>query len=274
MAKTIAVANEKGGVGKSVTSFNLGYALAGQGKKVLLVDLDGQANLTMLAGVDFPSKLPNTVCELLTAIPDEDAEVLDHITEYIMRVRDFATAAGRLDLIPSKEKLADTATALVSVTGREHVLAELLAMAGQQYDYVLIDCKPSIDVLTINALAAANGIIIPTNATALSLKGVEAISKHIAKVRKRINPRLAVEGILITMLDHRTRNAREALEALEAMGSGVNIFKSRIPYSIKMNEAVSTSKSIFEHAPHSAVAAAYADLCGEFLQNEAGRDAK
>lgn len=267
MAKTIAIANEKGGVGKTSTTFNLGYALAEQGKRVLLVDLDGQANLTMLAGVDFPSWQKATICELLAAMVDEDAEVLEHVQDFILRV-------GKLGVIPSKEKLADVANALVGVTGREYILGELLAIVKRGYDYILIDCKPSVDVLTVNALAAADSIIIPTNADALSLKGVETLAEHIAKVRKRINPQLAVDGVLVTMLDERTRNAREALSILDNIGRSVNIYKARIPFSVKMRESVMKSKSIFEHAPRSAVAAAYMTLCEEFLQNESANAGK
>ena len=261
MAKIIAIANEKGGVGKTSTTFNLGHALAEHGKRTLLVDLDGQANLTMLAGVSFPSKLTHTVCELLAAVVDEDAEVLENSQDYIM-------SAGKLGVIPSKEKLSDVANTLVGVTGREQILGELLAIAGQGYDYILIDCKPSVDVLTVNALAAADSIIIPTNADALSLKGVETLSEHVARVKKRINSRLAVEGILITMLDERTKNAREMLGILENIGRGVNVYKTRIPFSVKMRESVMASKTIFEHAPKSAVAGAYMSLCKEFLKNE------
>jgi chromosome partitioning protein len=263
MAKIIAIANEKGGVGKTSATLNLGYALAEHGKRVLLVDLDGQANLTMLAGVNFPSRQTATVCELLIAAANEDAEVLERVQDYIIRV-------GKLSVITSKEKLADVANSLVGVTGREQILGELLAVAGHGYDYILIDCKPSVDVLTVNALTAADSIIIPTNADALSLKGVEALADHIAKVRKRINPRIRVEGILVTMLDGRTRNAREMLGILEEIGRGVNIYKTRIPFSVKMREAAMVSKSIFEHAPRSTAAEAYKALCDEFLINEAG----
>jgi chromosome partitioning protein len=260
MSKIIAIANEKGGTGKTTSSVNLGAGLQRQGKRVLLCDNDPQGNLTMSLGFE-PEQLTKTLSDLmLEKIKDDNCTF--NKSEYILEKEG-------LHILPSDIRLSAVDNSLVNALSREYILRDILNEYRSDFDYILIDCLPSLGMLTINALAAADSLIIPVQAQFLSLKGLELLLNTVSRVRRQINRSLSIDGILLTMYNSRTNLSREVKKAVEdSYGSSIRIFSSVISYSVKAAEPTVYGESIFTHDPNGAIAGAYLDVVKEMLCNE------
>ena len=256
-ATIIAVTNQKGGVGKSTTCENLGIGLAMEGKKVLLVDTDPQGSLTISMGWQQPDELPTTLSTLMQkAMNDQPIQPGEGILHH----------AEGVDLIPANIELAGLEVALVNSMNREKMLKQVLESAKREYDYILLDCMPSLGMLTINALAAADTTLIPVQAQYLSAKGLEQLLQTVGKVRRQINPKLKIEGILLTMTDSRTNYGKQIDTLIrQAYGSKIKVFDQTIPRSVRAAETSAAGKSIFQHDPKGKVAEAYQSLAREVL---------
>nr|WP_307990080.1 ParA family protein [uncultured Niameybacter sp.] len=257
MAKVLAVVNQKGGVGKSVTTRNLGEALGLQGKKVLLLDFDPQGSLSIASGLDAEN-LDFTICNLLEQAM-EDMPLI-HLEDSIYRL-------GNVDIIPANIELASLEATLVNAMSREQMLKSVIDEVEGDYDYVLIDCSPSLGMLTINALTAADSVIIPVTPQYLSARGLELLLKSIVRVKRRLNRALQIEGVLMTMYDKRMKLTREIEDIiLEAYQEEISIFGIRIPTSVKMGEAILNQQSILQYAPKNPVSEAYKQLAMEVIK--------
>ena len=250
--KTIAVANQKGGVAKTTTALNLGVELANLGRSVLVVDADPQGSLTTSLGIRSPDELKMTLKDLMQSVVDD---------EEINAERAVIKLDEGIDLIPSNIELSGMETSLLNTMSREYVLKNTLSDISRNYDYVLIDTMPSLGLMTINALAAADSVIIPCQPNFLSAKGLDLLFHTIARVRKQINPKLRIDGVLLTMVDTRTNNAKEIISSLrETVGTRINIFHSEIPRSVKVAESSLEGKSLNAHDAGCKAAQAYREL--------------
>lgn len=261
--RIIALANQKGGTGKTTTTVNLGVGLARQGKRVLLVDADPQGDLTTCLGWQNQDNLPATLATLMEwAIRDEPVDVPTALLHHREGV----------DLLPSNIELSAMEMALVTAMSREFALKEVLSQARNQYDYILIDCMPSLGMITVNALAAADSVIIPVQAQYLPAKGMTQLVHTIGKVKRQINPNLRVDGVLLTLVDNRTHLARQTAATLrENYGSVLHIYNSQIPLAVKAAEVSAAGKSIYAYDPSSKVAGAYESFTKEVLYGEKQR---
>ena len=262
---TLAVSNQKGGVGKSTTTVNLAAGLVRHGKRVLVVDADPQGNLTQMLGWQQPERLDVT---------------LSSFVEAFMTDRELPWNEGLLhngegiDLLPANIELSGTEISLFQAMSREQVLKNILADCPVKYDYVLLDCSPSLGMLTINALTAADRVIIPVQTGYLPAKGLELLLRTVNRVQRQINPTLQVEGILLTMVDYRTNFSREIGSLIRSSyGAHLPIFRTEIPFSVRAAEMSAEGQSIFKHDPRGKVAAAYENLTSEILEKERARDA-
>lgn len=263
MSKVIAIANQKGGVGKTTTTVNLGIGLANEGKRVLLIDCDAQGSLTESLGFPQPDDLPVTLSTLLQKVIDEKPIAKD---EGILRHNEGVA------LVPANIELSGIETVLVNIMSREQILKEYIRQIKADYDFVLIDCTPSLGMLTTNALTAANEIIIPVQAQYLPAKGLEQLLKTVAKVRRQINPGLKVGGILMTMVDSRTNFAKGISKLIRnTYGNNLKVYKTEIPLSIRAAETSAIGKSIYSYDKSGKVAQAYRALTKEVLNNEKSR---
>ncbi len=226
--KVIALTNQKGGVGKTTTAVNLGVSLAQQGKKVLLIDADAQANLTMSLGYNRPDDLPVTLSTIMQdIIEDNPIDVQKSILHH----------GEGVDLLPSNIELSGLEVRLINAISRESVLKTCISEVRKNYDYVLVDCMPSLGMLTINALAAADSVVIPTQPHYLSAKGLELLLRSVSKVRRQINPPLRIDGILMTMVMPRTNISKEITATVRsAYGQKIKVFDTQIPHSIRAVE--------------------------------------
>ena len=255
----IAVVNQKGGTAKTTTVENLGIGLAREGKKVLLVDTDPQGSLTISLGYPRPDELEITLFDLLNKTINEDS---------VSAGEGILHQAEGIDLIPANISLAGLEVALVNTMNRERILKQFLEPVKGNYDYVLLDCMPSLGMLTVNALAAADAALVPVQANYLSAKGLEQLLQTINKVKRQINPKLRIEGILLTMVDGRTNYAREISSLIrDTYGGHIKIFNSEIPRSVRAAEISAEGKSIFLHDPKGKVAEAYQNLTKEVMTN-------
>lgn len=257
----IAISNQKGGTGKTSTTFNLGVALANKGKKVLLVDADPQGDLTTYMGWHNVDDIPITLATLMQdTILDKDVDSKKAI---------FHHKEG-LDLIPSNLELSSLEISLVNAMSREYTMKSVLSDLRKNYDYILIDCMPSLGMITINALACADKVIIPVQSQFLATKGMGHLLQTVVKVRKQINPDLQVGGILLSLVDERTKLARNIRQELtETYGVVFKIFNTQIPRAIRMAESTSSGKSIFQYDKNSKVAIAYDNFAKEVLSDVA-----
>ena len=256
-SKIMAICNQKGGVGKTVTTVNLGIGLARKGKRVLLCDVDAQGSLTASLGYQRPDQIETTLASVMAHIISDEplipGEGIIHHEEGI-------------DLLPANIELSGLEVTLVNTMSRETILREYLNSIRDQYDVILLDCCPSLGMLTINALAAADEVLIPTQAHFLSIKGMEQLIRTISNVKRKINPGLEIAGVLITMADMRTNYSREIIDVLRnTYGSKLRIFDSIIPLSIRAAETSAEGRSIYLHDPAGKVSTAYAALTREVL---------
>lgn len=264
MSTTIAIANQKGGVGKTCTTLNLGIGLALKGKEVLLIDLDPQANLTMSLGWTNPDEQATTISTLLHKTANEQAI---EPGEGILRHPEG------VDLIPSSIQLSGYEANLLGEFGRESVLRQYIDGVRPLYDYILIDCMPSLNILTINALVAADSMLIPTQPQFFSTAGLQMLFQTIHRVQRKLNPELRIEGVLVTMMDKRPLFSRDLVDRLrENYGAYIKVFDTEIPTSIRMTESSSKGKSIFQYEPNGRLAVAYEKLTQEVLDNARPRD--
>ena len=255
----IAVVNQKGGTAKTTTVENLGIGLAREGKKVLLVDTDPQGSLTISLGYPRPDELEITLFDLLNKTINEDS---------VTAGEGILHQAEGIDLIPANISLAGLEVALVNTMNRERILKQFLEPVKGNYDYVLLDCMPSLGMLTVNALAAADAALVPVQANYLSAKGLEQLLQTINKVKRQINPKLRIEGILLTMVDGRTNYGKEISSLIrDTYGGHIKIFESEIPRSVRAAEISAEGKSIFLHDPKGKVAEAYQNLTKEVMTN-------
>ncbi len=255
----IAVVNQKGGTAKTTSVENLGIGLAREGKKVLLVDTDPQGSLTISLGYPRPDELEVTLFDLLNKTINEDS---------VTAGEGILHQAEGIDLIPANISLAGLEVALVNTMNRERILKQFLEPIKVNYDYVLLDCMPSLGMLTVNALAAADAALVPVQANYLSAKGLEQLLQTINKVKRQINPKLRIEGILLTMVDGRTNYGREISSLIrDTYGGHIKIFNSEIPRSVRAAEISAEGKSIFLHDPKGKVAEAYQNLTKEVMTN-------
>jgi chromosome partitioning protein len=257
----IAVANQKGGVGKTTSTLNLGAALQELGKRVLLIDLDPQGNLSVAAGIaDIDSAYPS-IGDLLALT----ARGRSGIGGLSLDDAIVPTPSG-LDVVPSNSTLSAAELGLVSAMNRESALAGVLKRATQQYDHILIDCLPSLGLLAINALRAADTLVIPVQADFLATQGLAQIFETIAAVREQLNPRLGILGVLLTLVDQRTAHAREIVRAVRSSLEGqVKVFETEVRLHVALKDTAKLGRSILETDPASRSAAAYRSLAREVL---------
>ena len=266
----IAITNQKGGVGKTTTTVNLGIGLANSGYRVLLIDADPQGSLTVSLGISNPDELDVSLATAMEAVINEeefseDAGILHH--------------EEGVDLLPSNIELSGMETGLFNIMSREYVLKDYVDTVRKNYDYILIDCMPSLGMMTINALVAADSVIIPSQPSFLSAKGLDLLLRSISKVKRSINPNLKIDGVLLTMVDSRTNNARDIINALRSgIGQQIRVFETEIPHSVRAAECSLTGESIFSHDRNGKVAAAYEALVKEVesiertAKNRSGHD--
>ncbi len=252
MSRIYALANQKGGVGKTTTAVNLGAYLAAAGRRVLLVDADPQANATSSLGVDRQNLSHSIYDVLLNGVPAEQAILL--------------TKQLHLDLLPSTTALAGAEVELVGMMAREHRLGRALEPVANRYDHVFIDCPPSLGLLTINALTAVqDGVLIPVQCEYLALEGLGHLLKTIYMVRDNLNPRLTIAGVVLTMFDARTNLAKQVVDEVRRYFPAY-VFQTIIPRTVRLSEAPSYGETILSYAPMSAGAVAYQALAQEFME--------
>ena len=255
MAEIITVANRKGGVGKTTTTLNLAYSLRELGKKVFVIDLDPQANLTRCFGIENANELTETIGHLLMAELEEEENY--SVEEYIL-------SYDGIDFIPSSIYLSVTETQMKSETGSERILSSILEPMREQYDYILIDTSPSLNILTINALCASDSVLITADTQLFAIVGISELLKTIQKIKKRVNPKLKVQGILLTMCENRTNLSKTLTEQVEEMfQKKIKIFQTKIPKTVKVGEAIYSGQSIKKYAKGSSVDIAYDNLAKE-----------
>lgn len=258
-ATVMAVVNQKGGTGKTTTCENLGIGLAREGKRVLLIDTDPQGSLTIALGHSRPDDLPVTLTDLMAKVmQDQPLSPKEGILQHEEGV----------ELVPANITLSGLEVSLVNAMSRETVLKQYLETVKDRYDFILLDCMPSLGMLTVNALAASDQVLIPVQANYLSAKGLEQLLQTVNKVKRQINPKLRIEGILLTMVDYRTNFAKEISTLIrDTYGGRLKVYDADIPRSVRAAEISAEGVSIFKHDPGGKVAEAYRSLTKEVMAN-------
>lgn len=260
MGKVIAIANQKGGCAKTTTAVNLSIGLARAGKKVLAIDNDPQASLTASLGFKQPDQLEITLATKMgDIILDREENLLSGILHH----------EEGIDLLPSNIELSGMDVSLVNVMSRETILKQYVDKVKEQYDYIIIDCLPSLGMLTINALVCADSVLIPVQAAYLPVKGLQQLIRTIGKVYRGLNPKLQISGILLTMVDCRTNYTKGIIHKLkEVYGEQIRIYENLIPFSVRAAEASAEGISIFSHDPKGKVSESYHQFTQEVLAYE------
>lgn len=257
MAEIITIANQKGGVAKTTTTLNLGYSLKEIGKKVLIVDFDPQANLTTCFGIENPNEIETNIAHLMMAKMED--EELPEKEKYII-------SKGGVDIIPSSIYLSVVDANLRLEMGSEKLLAEILEEIEDDYHFIIIDTSPSLGSLTVNALSAADSVLITVNPQLLAMMGLQDFLKTTRKIKKRINPKLKIKGILLTMCDSRTNLTKILSEQVnEAYNGVVNIYDTHIPMTVKVGEAIYYGQSVAQYCPTSTASIAYKNFAKEMI---------
>ena len=260
MCKVIAITNQKGGVGKTTTTTNLGIGLARKGKRVLLIDADSQGNLTISLGFQKPDEIEYTLSDVLGKVIEE---------EYFDPMYGIIQNEEGVMLLPANIELSGIEASLVNVMSRENILRQYIEKIRSEFDYILIDCMPSLGMVTLNALSAADSVLIPVQASYLPVKGLEQLLRTIRKVRGKINSDLKIDGILLTMVDERTNYTKEIISLLEDVyGNKIHLFRTKIPHSVRAAEISAVGMSIYKYDGDGKVAKAYESLVEEVLSNE------
>lgn len=260
MSKVISVSNQKGGVGKTVTCVNLGIGMAREGKKVLLIDADPQGSLSISLGIEEPDKLEVSLATILMkVINDEEILPSEGIVHHVEGV----------DILPGNIELSGLEISINGVISRETILRQYVEMKKKEYDYIIIDCMPSLGLLTINALACADSVLIPVQSAYLPVRGLQQLIKTISRVKRQLNPKLKIEGILLTMVDNRTNYAKDiASQVYEAYSSSINVFDSEIPLSVRAAEISAEGSSLYVYDPKGKAATAYMALTKDIIQED------
>ena len=259
MSKVIAIANQKGGVGKTAVSSNLSVGLAMNGKKVMVIDADPQGNLTSSLGIDNADELENT---LASFIEREITERQIELSEYIMHNEEG------VDIMPCNIKLAGMDYMIMNALSREYLLDAFVSNIRDKYDYILIDCSPSLNLVTINVLTASDSVIIPVEASYLSMTGLQQLLASIGSTKRKLNRKLEVEGIVINKVNTRTNHEKDIIGKLrEAYGSQIKIFDVMIPESVRAKECTAFGVSIYKYDGKGKVAKSFEELTREVMEH-------
>jgi len=259
MGRVIAIANQKGGVGKTEIAGNLGVGIALSGKRVLVIDADPQGNLTSSLGIDNVDELENTLAAFIEREINENQ--IDP-KEYILHNDEG------VDIMPCNIKLAGMDYMIMNAFSREHLLEAFVSQVRESYDYIMIDCSPSLNLVTVNVLTAADSVIIPVEASYLSMTGLQQLLTTIGSTKRKLNKKLEIEGIVINKVNTRTNHERDIIDKLrEAYGSQIKVFDVMIPESVRAKECTAFGVSIYKHDPKGKVAKAFEELTKEVLEH-------